>query len=31
MSRWNKEGVLRTDKDGFLLANRATLETLAGE
>jgi hypothetical protein len=31
VSRWNKEGVLRTDKDGFLLADRATLETLAGE
>ena len=31
MSRWNKDGVLCTEKDGFLLADRATLETLASE
>jgi CRP-like cAMP-binding protein len=31
MSRWNKDGVLRTEKEGFLLADRATLETLAAE
>jgi CRP-like cAMP-binding protein len=29
MSRWGKDGVLRTDKDGFLIANRAALETIA--
>jgi CRP/FNR family transcriptional regulator len=28
-SRWGKEGVLRTDKDGFLIANRDALETVA--
>jgi len=29
MSRWNKDGVVRTQKDGFVLADRATLEALA--
>jgi CRP-like cAMP-binding protein len=29
MSRWNKEDVLRTEKDGFVLVDRAALETLA--
>jgi CRP/FNR family transcriptional regulator len=29
MSRWSKQGVVRTDKDGFLLVNRGTLESLA--
>ena len=29
MSRWGKEGVVRTDKDGFLIQDRATLETIA--
>jgi CRP-like cAMP-binding protein len=28
MSRWGKEGVLRTERDGFLLADRAALEQL---
>jgi CRP/FNR family transcriptional regulator len=31
MSRWNKEEILRTEKEGFLLVERATLETAAGE
>ena len=30
MSRWNKEDVLRTERDGFVLVDRETLETLAG-
>jgi CRP-like cAMP-binding protein len=29
MSRWGKENLVRTEKDGFVLANRAALETLA--
>jgi len=29
MSRWSKDGVLRTEKDGFVLIDRDTLETLA--
>jgi CRP/FNR family transcriptional regulator len=29
MSRWGKEGVVRTEKDGFVLVDRATLEGLA--
>jgi CRP/FNR family transcriptional regulator len=28
MSRWGKEGVLETDKDGFVLLDRSALETL---
>jgi CRP-like cAMP-binding protein len=28
MSRWNKEGVVRTEKDGFLVADRASLQGL---
>jgi CRP/FNR family transcriptional regulator len=28
MSRWGKEGVVQTAKDGFLLADRAALEKL---
>ena len=28
MSRWGKEGVVETERDGFLLANRAALEDL---
>jgi CRP/FNR family transcriptional regulator len=31
MSRWNKDGVLRTEKDGFLVVDRAPLEAAAGE
>jgi CRP-like cAMP-binding protein len=29
MSRWNKEDVLRTEKDGFVITDRSALETLA--
>jgi CRP-like cAMP-binding protein len=29
MSRWGKDDVLRTEKDGFVLIDRETLETLA--
>jgi CRP-like cAMP-binding protein len=29
MSRWGKDDVLRTEKDGFVLVDRLTLETLA--
>jgi CRP-like cAMP-binding protein len=29
MSRWGKEGVVLTEKDGFVLTDRATLERLA--
>ncbi|OFW14032.1 MAG: hypothetical protein A3F70_09495 [Acidobacteria bacterium RIFCSPLOWO2_12_FULL_67_14] len=29
MSRWGKEGLVRTDRDGFLLADRAALEAVA--
>ena len=29
MSRWGKEDVVRTEKDGFLVANRLALETIA--
>jgi len=29
MSRWQKEGTLRTEKDGFVLVDRATVEKLA--
>jgi CRP/FNR family transcriptional regulator len=29
MSRWGKDDVLRTEKDGFTVLDRATLETLA--
>ena len=29
MSRWGKEGILRTEKDGFLIADRSGLETIA--
>ncbi len=28
MSRWGREGVIETEKDGFLLRNRAVLESL---
>jgi CRP/FNR family transcriptional regulator len=30
MSRWGKEGVVETEKDGFLLADRSALESLTG-
>jgi hypothetical protein len=29
MSRWGKEGILRTDKDAFVLLDRAALEKLS--
>ena len=29
MSRWGKEDIVRTEKDGFIVANRKPLETLA--
>ncbi|HMF96896.1 MAG TPA: Crp/Fnr family transcriptional regulator [Vicinamibacterales bacterium] len=29
MSRWGKDDIVRTDKDGFVLVNRAALETVA--
>jgi len=31
MSRWGKEDIVRTEKDGFLVVNRGTLETLSLE
>jgi len=31
MSRWGKDAVLRTEKEGFLLLDRAALETVAAE
>jgi CRP-like cAMP-binding protein len=30
MSRWGKDEVLRTEKDGFVVVDRTTLEELAG-
>ena len=29
MSRWGKDGVVRTERDGFVLLDRAALEALA--
>jgi len=29
MSRWGKDGVVRTDKDGFTIVDRAALDLLA--
>jgi CRP/FNR family transcriptional regulator, nitrogen oxide reductase regulator len=31
MSRWNKEGVVRTEKDGFVILDPAALDALAAE
>jgi CRP-like cAMP-binding protein len=31
MSRWGKQDIVRTDKDGFLVADRAALESIAQE
>ena len=31
MSRWNKDEVVRTDKDGFVVVDRAELERIAAE
>jgi hypothetical protein len=29
MSRWGKEDLVHTEKDGFLVLNRSSLETIA--
>jgi hypothetical protein len=29
MSRWGKDDVVRTEKDGFVIVNRPALETIA--
>jgi CRP-like cAMP-binding protein len=31
MSRWGKEGVVRTEKEGFLVADRGALESISLE
>jgi CRP/FNR family transcriptional regulator len=31
MSRWGKEGVVRTEKDGFVVLDRAALERVSAE
>lgn len=31
MSRWNKDGVVRTEKDGFVVLDRSELERIASE
>jgi CRP/FNR family transcriptional regulator len=31
MSRWGKENILHTDKDGFVIINRTSLEATAAE
>jgi CRP/FNR family transcriptional regulator len=31
MSRWGKQGIVRTDKDGFVILDRPALETAAAE
>jgi CRP-like cAMP-binding protein len=31
MSRWGKEGIVRTEKDGFIVVSRRDLDTLASE
>jgi CRP-like cAMP-binding protein len=31
MSRWGKDDVVRTEKDGFVVLDRRTLEASAGE
>jgi CRP-like cAMP-binding protein len=31
MSRWGKDGVVRTEKDGFVVLDRETLEAVAGQ
>src|SRR5215831_1388316 len=31
MSRWNKDGVVRTEKDGFVVLDRAELDRIAAE
>jgi hypothetical protein len=29
MSRWGKDNIVRTEKDGFLIVDRESLETVA--
>jgi CRP/FNR family transcriptional regulator len=31
MSRWNKEAIVRTEKDGFVVLNRRALEQISDE
>jgi hypothetical protein len=31
MSRWNKDGIVRTEKDGFVVVDRPALERLSRE
>jgi hypothetical protein len=31
MSRWGKENIVRTEKDGFVILDRGALEMIAGE
>jgi hypothetical protein len=31
MSRWNKDGVVRTEKDGFIVLDRGELDRIASE
>ena len=31
MSRWGKEGIVRTEKDGFVLVSRRDLDSIASE
>jgi hypothetical protein len=31
MSRWNKDDVVRTEKDGFVVLDRGELEQIAAE
>jgi hypothetical protein len=31
MSRWGKEGVIRTERTFFVIENREALEAIAGE
>lgn len=31
MSRWGKQNIVRTDRDGFVISDRRALETAADE
>ena len=31
MSRWGKEGLVRTEREGFVIVDRHALQTLASE
>jgi hypothetical protein len=31
MSRWGKEDIVHTEKDGFVVLDRSTLDATAGE